>query len=305
MTSPNTTCTDEPRFRRITHGVSAVARAMNIDAARLLACDAFMQRLLARANVLDRAELARPAVVFAPHPDDEVLGCGGTIVKKRRAGAEVTIVFMTDGGRSHPGQIATDALVATRRREAIAAAQVLGVPEDHVVFLDFPDGALGAHHASAVMRITEILTERAPLQILSPCSFDWHRDHVATSRIVSSATRSLGGGRQHLGYSVYMWKWWPWSRDGAAQGVGRNTGRATLRGAAEAVVYDARVYRFLRRVTHVDDVLDTKRAALAEHRSQMVRRENEPGWGTLEDWSRGDFLRSTFCGFELFAELDG
>src|SRR5207248_577693 len=42
-------------------------------------------------------ELGRSAIVFAPHQDDEVLGCGGTIVRKLRAGADVTVVFLTDG----------------------------------------------------------------------------------------------------------------------------------------------------------------------------------------------------------------
>jgi LmbE family N-acetylglucosaminyl deacetylase len=41
-------------------------------------------------------------VVFSPHPDDETLGCGSTIIKKKRLGADVTIVFMTDGSKSHP-----------------------------------------------------------------------------------------------------------------------------------------------------------------------------------------------------------
>jgi hypothetical protein len=54
-----------------------------------------------RRNVRDDLSLRRSAVVFAPHPDDETLGCGGTIVRKIRAGARVRLVVMTDGGSSH------------------------------------------------------------------------------------------------------------------------------------------------------------------------------------------------------------
>ena len=48
----------------------------------------------------------RAAMVFAPHPDDETLGCGGTVVKLRRAGVDVHIVFMTDGRHSHDAHTA-------------------------------------------------------------------------------------------------------------------------------------------------------------------------------------------------------
>ncbi len=49
---------------------------------------------------LSEKELAGSTLVFAPHQDDETLGCGGTIIKKNRLGAKVTIVFLTDGRKS-------------------------------------------------------------------------------------------------------------------------------------------------------------------------------------------------------------
>src|SRR4030065_330273 len=45
--------------------------------------------------------LKSSAVIFAPHQDDETLGCGGTIMLKRKAGTPVACVFMTDGSTSH------------------------------------------------------------------------------------------------------------------------------------------------------------------------------------------------------------
>ena len=41
-------------------------------------------------------------VVLAPHMDDETLGCGGTIARHVRAGAQVTVIFLTDGRRGGP-----------------------------------------------------------------------------------------------------------------------------------------------------------------------------------------------------------
>ncbi len=82
--------------------------------------------------------LGRSAVVFSPHADDETLGCGGTLIKKRAAGATVKIAFMTDGRTSHGHLMPADRLIALRAQEAVAAAQVLGLAESDVCFLGFP-----------------------------------------------------------------------------------------------------------------------------------------------------------------------
>ena len=58
---------------------------------------ALLAGLHARALRRPAGALARDAVFVCPHPDDETLGCGGTIVQKRRAGARCTIVYLTDG----------------------------------------------------------------------------------------------------------------------------------------------------------------------------------------------------------------
>jgi len=73
---------------------------------------------------LDEKDLERTAAVFSPHPDDETLGCGGTIIKKKRAGAEVKVFFMTDGRKSHSHLISGDKLKCIRAREAFAASRL-------------------------------------------------------------------------------------------------------------------------------------------------------------------------------------
>ncbi len=63
----------------------------------------YLMRLLALGSTeIPTRELARSALVFSPHPDDECLGCGGTIIRKKQAGSTVKIVHLTDGSRSHP-----------------------------------------------------------------------------------------------------------------------------------------------------------------------------------------------------------
>src|SRR4249920_3854166 len=72
-------------------------------------------------------------LVLAPHMDDEVIGCGGTLVRHIRNGAEVTIVFMTNGryGSKKAQENKVDHkeadLVQTRKSEAMLALKTLNV----------------------------------------------------------------------------------------------------------------------------------------------------------------------------------
>jgi LmbE family N-acetylglucosaminyl deacetylase len=85
--------------------------------------------------------LPRRALAVAAHPDDAEFGAGGTLAKWAAAGAEVTILVITDGSKGSWDPAATAAdLVAARRREQEQAAATLGV--GRVGFLDYPDGEL-------------------------------------------------------------------------------------------------------------------------------------------------------------------
>src|SRR5579885_2284019 len=63
-----------------------------------------------------------PALIIAPHHDDETLGCGGVIALKRAAGVPVQVVILTDGSRSHLEQASLPVadIIASRRRELTA-----------------------------------------------------------------------------------------------------------------------------------------------------------------------------------------
>lgn len=92
-------------------------------------------------------------IVFAAHPDDEVLGAGGLIHAAVRSGARVHVVLFTNGDGYLAGVDANfRTLLSTpgrfieygrrRQREAVAAAHRLGVPASHLVFLGYPDRGL-------------------------------------------------------------------------------------------------------------------------------------------------------------------
>ena len=81
------------------------------------------------------------AMVVVAHPDDAEFGCSGTVAKWCSEGWEVVYVLCTDGSKgSGDREISSRELAQIRRREQLAAAEVLGLKE--VVFLDHEDAML-------------------------------------------------------------------------------------------------------------------------------------------------------------------
>jgi LmbE family N-acetylglucosaminyl deacetylase len=255
----------------------------------------WINRLLLRCVLRERpaATLGLPAVVFAPHPDDETLGCGGTIVRKRRAGARVALVFLTDGSASHPGLIKPEELRERRAAEAVAAARVLGVSPGDVSLLGFPDGRLSGHEEEAARRVAEILGRERPAEVFVPYRRDGPPDHEAATRIVLAALRAAGVGATVCEYPIWFWHYWPWT---GSLGRGRQALhrlRVNLRATGELL-------RRFRWCVRVGGVLDVKRRALAEHRSQMEHLVPDPAYVTLGDVAGGDFLARFFEDREIF-----
>src|SRR3954452_23126054 len=86
-----------------------------------------------RADDVTERSAGASCIVFAPHPDDETLGCGATIHRKREVGTSVHVVIASDGRRSQePDVIAPEELVRIRAREALDACTTLGVAAEHV-----------------------------------------------------------------------------------------------------------------------------------------------------------------------------
>ncbi len=110
-------------------------------------------------------------LVLAPHPDDEVIGCGGLVAHHLREGRPVRVVVATDGAQAGASDV--------REQESRRALDVLGKNAE-LEFLSFPDRALG-NEASA--RIREELLAFRPDLVLVPSPIEIHPDHLALSRV--------------------------------------------------------------------------------------------------------------------------
>jgi LmbE family N-acetylglucosaminyl deacetylase len=243
---------------------------------------------------LSEPELRKSAIIFSPHPDDETLGCGGTILLKKRAGAEVKIVFLTDGTASHKHLIPKDRLKEIRIQEALSASRRLGVDESDVIFLAFDDGKLGENQESAQVQVEEILSSYCPEEVFIPYSLEQPLDHAATNHITLTAIQHSQSIPVVNEYPIWFWNHWPWASQIEDQQHMLTKIRKSLRNDAGRLITD-----FRSSVTIVE-VLENKQAALEMHRSQMTRLISDPSWQVLADVSQGEFLACFFQKMELF-----
>ncbi|MGF1521520.1 MAG: PIG-L deacetylase family protein [Leptolyngbyaceae cyanobacterium] len=232
-------------------------------------------------------------MVFAPHPDDETLGCGGTIARKKQAGADIKIVFMTDGCQSHAHLMPAAQLKEIRAKEAIAAAQKLGIPHQDVFFLGIQDGTLARHHDGVVAKVAPLLLQWLPEEVFVPYFQDGVPDHDATNHIVVAAAKQCGLAVTLYEYPVWFWTHWPWATTDTPQPSGTLPVVPTLRTMAQFL-------RDFQCAIDVGDVLETKRVALQQHASQMTRLMPHPRWFTLKDVAGGDFLDCCLQRYEVF-----
>lgn len=125
-------------------------------------------------------------VVLAPHPDDEIIGCGGALAMHAARGDRVTVVHLTDGGAGDHERRASGPIGAVRRAEAIAAGLEVGI-EDYRA-LGFPDGGLvpSAPFASGLAGLLETLR---PDVLYVPSPFELHPDHRGACVLADLALR--------------------------------------------------------------------------------------------------------------------
>jgi LmbE family N-acetylglucosaminyl deacetylase len=152
----------------------------------------------------------KPALIVAPHPDDETFSCGGLILLKRAAGVPVRVVILTDGEAVESGKCERpETVIAARKREASAACQRLDVEADSVRWIHLPDGKLprsgqpGFDEAARAI-LTEIKLF-APGEVYCPHVHDRHSDHIAANQLAHEALRRWSQPCALFYYPVWMW----------------------------------------------------------------------------------------------------
>lgn len=144
----------------------------------------------------------RRVLVVAPHPDDESLGCGGTMALLADGGAAVTLLMATDGGATRGAALAPAEIARRRRGEAVRAAEILGADSR---FLGLTDGGLPGALAELTAALREAIAELEPEVVFAPWLLDGTPDHRAVADALGAALADPGarGEPQIWGYEVW------------------------------------------------------------------------------------------------------
>lgn len=220
-------------------------------------------------------------VVFAPHPDDEVLGCGGTIARKSNEGVEVFIVFLTDGRNSlrelgvmHPSPLEVKGI---RKEEAKRASSVLGVPNENMVFLDIEDGTLQENERVARGKIAKAL-RIFPQSVYFPQEKEFHVDHREANYLVRNVIEHMHF-RPHQYQYIIAWQY-PLNL------------LPRLRPQHLQNIIISKLLRGNMIFEDISDFLHTKEAALKEYRSQLTIVSYKQRRTALKDSFVKGFLKS-------------
>jgi len=153
-----------------------------------------------------------PVLVLAPHADDEVVGCGGTLALHAAQGDSIRVVVIFDGAAANPDAADTNETeraeyVARRESESRASMRILtgGQADSVLEFWRLPEG-----HAPASQEIQrgaralrDLLESYQPRTVYVPWPGDAHDDHQSVTRAAESALRGLSFELEAWGYEVW------------------------------------------------------------------------------------------------------
>lgn len=127
-------------------------------------------------------------LVIAPHPDDETLGCGGTIALHAKGGDQVQVVIVTDGGNSRAGGLDRNTMIGLREKEARDAIRQLS---DRVTLkqLHLREGTW--RNLDLIDLLSCVILDWQPTIIYVTSVVDFHPEHVRVARVLAQVLSGL------------------------------------------------------------------------------------------------------------------
>lgn len=149
---------------------------------------------------------SKRVVIVAPHPDDEILGCGGLMQQLKEQGCHIVVLAATNGTQSHPNskKYSPEQLNVLRPQESLAALDCLGVAEsaEHIA-LDLQDGQLHLQTDQLWQGLANVV--RADDILICSYAFDGHPDHEAVGKTVQAFAKAQQLPCLHV--LIWAWHW--------------------------------------------------------------------------------------------------
>lgn len=155
----------------------------------------FRSSTLGEAIGLKKAERI---LFITPHDDDAAIGAGMAIMRAVEDDVTVHVAIVTDGSMGYRTLVEAKTIVKTRQRESARAYRALGVREEHIHWLGFPDGStwqhVGGRDYGMERPMTKLLRLVRPSAVFTACAEDAHPDHKAVNMEVRMALFHAAGG---------------------------------------------------------------------------------------------------------------
>ena len=133
-------------------------------------------------------------VIIAAHPDDEVLGMGGTIKKLSKAGHQIHLCVVSDGSAGIKNK---EKMISLRKNACLKSSKVLGI--DSVDFLDLPDMKLDDIPQLEInLLLEQLINKYKPSVVYTTPYSDFHKDHQKIHECTLVATRPVASRVKQL-----------------------------------------------------------------------------------------------------------
>jgi LmbE family N-acetylglucosaminyl deacetylase len=174
----------------------------------------FLLLLCASAVVAQTAEdrletwRGKTIMVFSPHPDDDMFGCGGTLALLARNGNKIVIVIYTNDNKgSFDLEMTSERLARIRKAEEEAAMATLGVPKENLIWLGYDDGELEYAEPKALCgQAAKLIRQHRPDVVFSVDPGEWYdRWHKSDHRMAGVNTAdAIRAAEFHLYYPEHL-----------------------------------------------------------------------------------------------------
>jgi len=140
---------------------------------------------------------------FAPHPDDEILGCGGSIIKATNKGYDVNMCYLTCGEQGSP-KYSPAKLKLLRKKEAMSVCKFLKIKNNNIYFLHIPDNNISCHDFESYKKIMELIRKIKPELVYIPQVDENYHDHRQASLLIQRALDMAGSNN----FKAQGTAWW-------------------------------------------------------------------------------------------------
>lgn len=150
--------------------------------------------------------MTKKILCFAPHPDDELLGCGGSLIKAKNKGDILHICYMTLGENSNPKH-SVASLEKIRKSESQIVCKEMGVKKKNVFYLGIKDNQISADDYMSFVKIINIIRTCRPDIVYLPHENENYYDHKQASILIQRSL-DMAGSNNFINSKNKLKPWW-------------------------------------------------------------------------------------------------